>query len=170
MSHVRYMQYIGWFSDVEFFFFLCRNSDDKQLWVSDSVFSPCLSENPLPSTHHINWRGPESVSLGNMHNRWGAHSVVFSQACFCFFVCLQSVFDSNSYRKLADCMWQRSMFSRFLQAGEHRGQVCFSIVLYESSHDSHKQIKNECVDEVAHCFVSACVSIELDFSQVDLAF
>jgi len=62
------------------------------------------------------------------------------------------------------------MFSRFLQAGKHRGQVCFRIVLYESSYDSHKQIKNE--EEVAHCFVCACVCLyrELDCSQVYLAF
>lgn len=122
---------------------------NKYSWTNVSDESLCCSsENPLPSTHHINWRGQESVSLGNMHNRRGAYSVAFSQACFCFFRMFAKCFDSNCDRKLCVYRWQRSALFRFIHAGEQRGQVCFHTVLYEISHDSHKQIKDECAGKL----------------------
>ncbi len=117
----------------------------------------CLArayQRTLPSTHHINWRAPESVSLGNMHNRWGACSVFFSQACFCFFACLRSVLTATLTENSLIAR-DKGQCSLDFYKQESTEAKCVFVLLYESNHDSHKQIKKTNV--WMRCFV--CVFV-----------
>ncbi len=88
----------------------------------------------------------------------------FSQACFCFFACLRSVLTATLTENSLIAR-DKGQCSLDFYKQESTEAKCVFVLLYESNHDSHKQIKNECVDEV----FCVCVCMKLDCSEADIA-